>query len=107
MNEHPNNIQHYGDIRCPSREKLDEVTLIFDVVLPVFHEVLQRYQRIFYQWHHIFRRPGLHSNQHDPRVQLFLVDLGTEKDRQTIALLVGHSERCVQRGMNQDEICTS
>lgn len=58
---------------------MDDVTLLFDVVLPVLHEVLQRYQWVFNYWHHIFRGPGLHGNQHDPCVQLFLVDLGTKK----------------------------
>ena len=64
-------------LTVPLREKMDDVTLLPDVVLPVFHEVLQRYQWIFHDWHHIFRGPGLHGNQHDPGVQLFLVDLGT------------------------------
>lgn len=65
---------------------MDNVALLPDVVLPVLHEVLQRYQRIFHDWHHVFRGPGLHGNQHDPRVQLFLVDLGTggkKKKKQT------------------------
>lgn len=56
---------------------MDDVALLPDVVLPVLHEVLQRYQRIFHDRHHVFRGPGLHGNQHDPRVQLFLVDLET------------------------------
>lgn len=60
---------------------MDDITLLPDVVLPVFHEVLQSYHWIFQDWHHIFRVPGLHGNQHDPRVQLFLVDLGGEKEQ--------------------------
>lgn len=66
---------------------MDDVALLFDAVLPVFHEVLQRYQWIFHYWHHIFRGPGLHGNQHDPRVQLLLVDLGTKNARQSTAFL--------------------
>lgn len=71
---------------------MDDVTLLSDVVLPVFHEVLQRYQWIFHDWHHIFRGPGLHGNQHDPCVQLFLVDLGTKKT--PISLLLCWRDTC-------------
>lgn len=60
---------------------MDDITLISDGVLPVFHEVLQSYHWIFHDWHHIFRVPGLHGNQHDPRVQLFLVDLGGKREK--------------------------
>lgn len=58
---------------------MDDVALVSDVVLPVFHEVLQRDQWIFHDWHLIFRGPGLHGNQHNPCVQLLLVDLGPKK----------------------------
>lgn len=58
---------------------MDHITLLSDVVLPVFHKVLQSYHWIFHDWHHIFRGPGLHGNQHDPRVELFLVDLGGKR----------------------------
>lgn len=78
---------------------MDNITLIFDVVLPVLHEVLQCYQWVFDHWHHIFRGPGIHGNQHDPRVQLFLVDLGTKNARQSTALLAWHlcCEYCTWR----------
>lgn len=60
------------------REKMDDVTRLLDAVLPVLHEVLQRYQWVFHYWHHVFRGPGLHGNQYNPRVELLLVDLGTK-----------------------------
>lgn len=66
---------------------MDDITRLFDVVLPVLHEVLQRYQWVFHYWHHIFRGPGFHGNQYDSRVQLFLVDLGTKNARQSTVLL--------------------
>lgn len=72
---------------------MDDITLLSDVVLPVFHEVLQCYQWIFHDWHHIFRGPGLHGNQHDPRVQLLLVDLGTKK-KTPISLLLCWCDTC-------------
>lgn len=61
------------------REKMDYITLLSDVVLPVLHEVLQRYQWVFHYWHHIFRGPGLHGDQYNPCVELFLIDLRTTK----------------------------
>lgn len=82
-NQHPGNqkLGERGGGSSYVREKLDEITLLSDVVLPVFHEVLQSYQWILHDWHHIFRGPGLHGNQHDPRVQLFLVDLGGRRKK--------------------------
>lgn len=69
------------------REKMDDITRLFDVVLPVLHKVLQRYQRVFHYWHHVFRGPGFHGNQYNPRVQLFLVDLRTINAHQSTVLL--------------------
>lgn len=60
------------------RKKMDDIARLSDVVLPVLHEVLQRYQWVFYYWHHVFRGPGLHGNQYNPCVELFLVDLVTK-----------------------------
>lgn len=60
---------------------MNGIALLPDVVLPVLHKVLQRDQRVFHDWHHVFRGPGLHGDQHDPRVQLFLVDLGPRRGR--------------------------
>lgn len=74
----------FGKIFPSVREKLDDIALLSDVVLPVFHEVLQGYQRILLDWHPVLRGPGLHGNQHDPRVQLFLVDLGGRRKKKTI-----------------------
>lgn len=58
---------------------MDYITLLSDVVLPVLHEVLQRCQWVFHYWHHIFRGPGLHGDQYNPCVELFLIDLRTTK----------------------------
>lgn len=58
---------------------MDHIARLSDVVLPVLHEVLQCYQWVFLYRHHILRGPGLHGNQHDPCVQLFLIDLRTTK----------------------------
>lgn len=60
-----------------SRKKMDDITLLPDVVLSVLHEVLQCYQGIFNNGHHIFSGPCLHGDQHDPGVELFLKDLRT------------------------------
>lgn len=56
---------------------MDDVTLLPDVVLSVLHEVLQCFQWILNDGHHIFSGPGLHGDQHDPGVELFLKDLRT------------------------------
>lgn len=66
---------------------MDDITRLFDVVLPVLHKVLQRYQWVFHYWHHVFRGPGFHGNQYNPGVQLFLVDLETKNSHQSTVLL--------------------
>lgn len=58
---------------------MDNITLLPDAILLVLHEVLQRYQWVLNYWYQIFRGPDLHGNQHNPSVQLFLIDLGTRK----------------------------
>lgn len=72
-------LKFYLFILTVLREKMDYITLLSDVVLPVLHEVLQCYQWIFHYWHHIFRGPGLHGDQYNPCVELFLIDLRTTK----------------------------
>ena len=64
------------------REDVDNVALLPDAVPPVLHEVAQRCQGIRRHLHLIFRRPGLHGDKHDPRVQLFLVHLRVSKNTQ-------------------------
>lgn len=66
---------------------MDDIAGFSDAVLPVLHEVLQRCQWVLHYRHHIFRGPGFHGNQYDPRVQLFLVDLGARDDHHSTALL--------------------
>lgn len=61
------------------REKMDNVALLPDAVLPVLHEVLQSCQRVLHDRHHVFRGPGFHSNQHDSHIQLLLEDLRSTK----------------------------
>lgn len=55
---------------------------LLDALLPVLHEVTQSEQGIVAHGDLVFRRPGFHGYQDDARVQLLLVDLLGEQNRE-------------------------
>lgn len=57
------------------REEVNGIAALLDALLPVLHEVTQGEQDIVAHRDLVFRRPGFHSYQDNPRVQLLLVDL--------------------------------
>lgn len=57
---------------------MHSISVLFDVVLSIFGEIMKHLQRVRVNVNTISVRPGLHSNQNDPGVQLLLVYLRAE-----------------------------
>ncbi len=57
------------------REQVSCITLLFDILLPVFHKVTQGHQRVVANRNHVLRWPCLHGDKHYSSVQLLLVNL--------------------------------
>lgn len=55
---------------------MDRVTLLFDKIPPVFHELTQGDQWVLRNGEFVVSSPGFHGNQHYPSLKLVFIDLG-------------------------------